>query len=85
MVQRPKRQMQFWKKRGIPVIPDIFAKWWRCCCFLFRVGTDYCRNLPRERDRVNETLENLMSKWFAEITEAKEKYGCTYRMAGLCG
>lgn len=30
---------------------------------------------------VNEMLENLMSKSFAEITEAKEKYDCTYRMA----
>lgn len=39
------------------------------------------QELTWERDRVNEMLENLMSKSFAEITEAKEKYGCTYRMA----
>ena len=68
------------EKRGIPVIPDIFANGGGVIVSYFE-WVQNIQELTWERDRVNEMLENLMSKSFAEITEAKEKYDCTYRMA----
>ena len=68
------------EKRGISVIPDIFANGGGVIVSYFE-WVQNIQELTWERDRVNEMLDNLMSKSFAEITEAKEKYGCTYRMA----
>ena len=68
------------EKRGIPVIPDIFANGGGVIVSYFE-WVQNIQELTWERDRVNEMLENLMSKSFAEITETKEKYDCTYRMA----
>ena len=61
-------------------MPDIFANSGGVIVSYFE-WVQNIQELTWERDRVNEMLENLMSKSFAEITEAKEKYGCTYRMA----
>ena len=68
------------EKRGITVVPDIFANSGGVIVSYFE-WVQNIQELTWERDRVNEMLENLMSKSFAEITEAKEKYDCTYRMA----
>ena len=68
------------EEKGIVVVPDILANAGGVVVSYFE-WVQNIQELTWERDRVNEMLENLMSKSFAEITEAKEKYGCTYRMA----
>ena len=65
---------------GIPLIPDIFANGGGVIVSYFE-WVQNIQELAWERHRVNEMLEYRMSKSFAEITEAKEKYDCTYRMA----
>ena len=71
------------EKRGISVIPDIFANGGGVIVSYFE-WVQNIQELTWERDRVNEMLENLMSKSFAEITEAKEKYGCCLLYTSRC-
>ena len=67
-------------EKGVVIVPDILSNAGGVVVSYFE-WVQNIQELTWERDRVNEMLENLMSKSFAEITEAKEKYDCTYRMA----
>ena len=68
------------KKRGIPVVPDIFANSGGVIVSYFE-WVQNIQELTWERNRVNEMLEDLMSKSFGEILDAAKECDCTLRMA----
>lgn len=68
------------EKRGIPVVPDIFAN----CGGVIVSYFEWVQNIQEltwEREQVNEMLEKLMSKSFQEILHITEECACTLRMA----
>lgn len=67
------------EERGIKVIPDIFANSGGVIVSYFE-WVQNIQELTWDRSRVNEMLENLMSKSFAEIQDVVEECKCTYRM-----
>lgn len=67
-------------RRGIPVVPDIFAN----CGGVIVSYFEWVQNIQEltwEREQVNEMLEKLMTKSFADILAVKEECNCTYRVA----
>lgn len=68
------------EQRGIPVVPDIFANSGGVIVSYFE-WVQNIQELTWERNRVNEMLEDLMSKSFDEIMEAAGECTCTLRMA----
>lgn len=67
------------EKRGIKIIPDIFANSGGVIVSYFE-WVQNIQELTWDRGRVNEMLEDLMSKSFAEIAAVVEECDCTYRM-----
>lgn len=68
------------EKRGIPVVPDIFAN----CSGVIVSYFEWVQNIQEltwEREQVNEMLEKLMSKSFQEILSIAGECDCTLRMA----
>lgn len=68
------------EKRGIPVVPDIFAN----CGGVIVSYFEWVQNIQEltwEREQVNEMLEKLMSKSFQEILSIAGECDCTLRMA----
>lgn len=68
------------EKRGIPVVPDIFANSGGVIVSYFE-WVQNIQELTWERNRVNEMLEDLMSKSFGEIMGVSKECDCTLRMA----
>ena len=68
------------EKRGIPVVPDIFANSGGVIVSYFE-WVQNIQELTWERNRVNEMLEDLMSKSFTEIIGVAKECDCTLRMA----
>ena len=68
------------EKRGIPVIPDIFANGGGVIVSYFE-WVQNIQELTWERNQVNEMLENLMKKSFEDIMDVVEECSCTCRMA----
>ena len=67
-------------KRGITVVPDIFANSGGVIVSYFE-WVQNIQELTWERDQVNDMLENLMSKSFQEIIDSAKTFQCTLRMA----
>lgn len=67
-------------KRGITLVPDIFANSGGVIVSYFE-WVQNIQELTWDRDQVNEMLENIMSKAFAEILTESGKTGCSLRMA----
>lgn len=68
------------EKRGIQVVPDIFANSGGVIVSYFE-WVQNIQELTWDRDQVNEMLEKLMSKSFQGLLEIKEECKCTFRMA----
>ena len=68
------------EKRGIILIPDIFANSGGVIVSYFE-WVQNIQELTWEREQVNIMLENLMSKSFEELTATAEEFKCTFRMA----
>ncbi|MDD3414556.1 MAG: Glu/Leu/Phe/Val dehydrogenase [Lachnospiraceae bacterium] len=67
------------QERGITLIPDIFANSGGVIVSYFE-WVQNIQILSWERSRVNEMLEEIMTKAFEEITDETKKSHCTYRM-----
>ncbi len=67
-------------KRGITLIPDIFANSGGVIVSYFE-WVQNIQELTWERSQVNEMLEKLMSKSFQTILETREECQCSFRMA----
>lgn len=68
------------ERRGIKVVPDIFAN----CGGVIVSYFEWVQNIQEltwEREQVNEMLEKLMTKSFHDIVEIKEECCCSFRMA----
>lgn len=68
------------EKRGITLIPDIYANGGGVIVSYFE-WVQNIQELDWERDHVNEMLEKLMTRSFADLKAVQEECGCTYRMA----
>ncbi|HOO28948.1 MAG TPA: Glu/Leu/Phe/Val dehydrogenase, partial [Lachnospiraceae bacterium] len=68
------------EKRNIPVVPDIFANSGGVIVSYFE-WVQNIQELTWERDRVNQMLENLMSKSFTEVTDIQNECHCSLRIA----
>ena len=68
------------EKRGITLIPDIFANSGGVIVSYFE-WVQNIQELTWDRDQVNEMLEKLMSKSFQSILDVTEECHCTFRMA----
>ena len=66
--------------RGITLVPDIFANSGGVIVSYFE-WVQNIQELTWERERVNEMLENIMTKAFYEILEESNKTKCSLRMA----
>lgn len=66
--------------RGIILVPDIFANSGGVIVSYFE-WVQNIQELTWEREKVNEMLENLMTKAFNGILEEAEKSKCSLRMA----
>ena len=71
---------QLLAERGIPLVPDIFANSGGVIVSYFE-WVQNIQELTWERERVNQMLEDLMTRSFVEIQSAAAQYGCTLRMA----
>lgn len=67
-------------KRGITLIPDIFANSGGVTVSYFE-WVQNIQELTWSRDEVNQMLEKLMTESFECILEEKKKSNCSYRMA----
>ena len=67
-------------KRGITLIPDIFANSGGVIVSYFE-WVQNIQELTWDRSQVNEMLEKLMTKSFQTILDAKEECHCSFRMA----
>lgn len=68
------------EKRGITVVPDIFANSGGVIVSYFE-WVQNIQELTWERNQVNEMLESLMTKSFTTIMDVVEECKCTVRMA----
>jgi len=68
------------EKRGITLIPDIFANSGGVIVSYFE-WVQNIQELTWDRDQVNEMLEKLMSRSFQSILDVTEECHCTFRMA----
>ena len=68
------------EKRGITLIPDIFANSGGVIVSYFE-WVQNIQELTWERDQVNDMLEKLMTKSFQHILDAVDECHCTFRMA----
>ncbi len=68
------------EKRGITLIPDIFANSGGVIVSYFE-WVQNIQELTWEREQVNDMLEKLMTKSFHDIREVTDECSCTYRMA----
>lgn len=71
---------QVLEKRGITLVPDIFANSGGVIVSYFE-WVQNIQELTWNREQVNEMLENLMSKSFQDLLEVEEECHCTLRMA----
>ena len=67
-------------KRGITLIPDIFANSGGVIVSYFE-WVQNIQELTWDRSQVNEMLEKLMTKSFQTILDAKDECHCSFRMA----
>lgn len=68
------------EKRGITLIPDIFANSGGVIVSYFE-WVQNIQELTWDRDQVNEMLEKLMTRSFKALLETVEEFHCTFRMA----
>lgn len=68
------------EERGITLIPDIFANSGGVIVSYFE-WVQNIQTLTWEKSQVNEMLESIMTKAFAEIKAEKIRSECSYRMA----
>lgn len=68
------------EKRGIALIPDIFANSGGVIVSYFE-WVQNIQELTWSREQVCDMLEELMTKSFNEIVAVKEECNCSYRMA----
>lgn len=66
--------------RKIILVPDIFANSGGVTVSYFE-WVQNIQELTWDRDQVNEMLEKLMTKSFADLTDVEKECGCTLRMA----
>lgn len=75
-----RRRDEILEKRSITLIPDIFANSGGVIVSYFE-WVQNIQELTREREQVNEMLENLMTKSFKDLTDVVDECNCTFRMA----
>lgn len=68
------------EKRGITLIPDIFANSGGVIVSYFE-WVQNIQELTWDRDQVNQMLEKLMTKAFRNLLETADECHCSYRMA----
>lgn len=68
------------EKRGITLIPDIFANSGGVIVSYFE-WVQNIQELTWDRDQVNEMLEKLMSRSFQTLLDVVDECHCTFRMA----
>lgn len=68
------------EKRGITLIPDIFANSGGVIVSYFE-WVQNIQELTWDRDQVNKMLEKLMSRSFQSILDVTEECHCSFRMA----
>ncbi|MEY8353574.1 Glu/Leu/Phe/Val dehydrogenase [Lachnospiraceae bacterium 54-53] len=68
------------EKRGITLIPDIFANSGGVIVSYFE-WVQNIQTLTWEKSQVNEMLETIMTRAFWELKAETEETGCSYRMA----
>ncbi len=68
------------EKRGITLIPDIFANSGGVIVSYFE-WVQNIQELTWDRDQVNEMLERLMTRSFQTLLEVVDECHCTFRMA----
>lgn len=68
------------EERGILLVPDIFANSGGVIVSYFE-WVQNIQELTWEREQVNQMLENLMTKSFAELLTVVEECHCNFRMA----
>ena len=68
------------EKRGITLIPDIFANSGGVIVSYFEWGQNI-QELTWDRDQVNEMLEKLMTRSFQSLLDVVDECHCTLRMA----
>jgi len=68
------------ERRGIPVIPDIFANSGGVIVSYFE-WVQNIQELTWNREQVNDMLEKLMTRSYREIRDIVEECSCTWRMA----
>ena len=68
------------EKRGITLIPDIFANSGGVIVSYFE-WVQNIQELTWDRDQVNEMLEKLMSQSFQSLLDTVRECHCSYRMA----
>lgn len=68
------------ERRGIILIPDIYANSGGVIVSYFE-WVQNIQELTWDREQVNQMLEKLMTKSFADLQEVMNECQCTYRMA----
>lgn len=67
------------KSRGITLIPDIFANSGGVVVSYFE-WVQNIQTLTWSKEQINEMLEEILTKAFADIKEVVDDIGCTWRM-----